>query len=73
MPRQTTPSLRRHKRSGNAYAYFNRQQVWFGPFDDPCASRKPCDGPQRAVSGPRPGYPAAPLEQLSTGRMIVTP
>ena len=29
------PSLRRHKRSGNGYAKFNGQQVWFGPFDDP--------------------------------------
>ena len=29
------PSLRKHKRSGHAYAKFNGRQEWFGPFDDP--------------------------------------
>ena len=28
------PELKRHKRSGNAYARFNGRQVWFGPFDE---------------------------------------
>ena len=30
-----TPALRRHKRSGNAYARFDGRQLWFGPFEDP--------------------------------------
>ena len=28
------PTLRRHKRSGRAYARFNGRQIWFGPYDD---------------------------------------
>ena len=32
---QPAPALKRHKRSGNAYARFNGRQLWFGPFDGP--------------------------------------
>lgn len=35
MPRHSTPTLRRHKRSGHSYARFDGRQVWFGPFEDP--------------------------------------
>lgn len=35
MPKVSTPTLRRHKRAGNAYAYFNGRQVSFGRYDDP--------------------------------------
>lgn len=30
-----SPTLRRHKRSGHAYARFDGRQLWFGPYDDP--------------------------------------
>ncbi|MBK7875944.1 MAG: site-specific integrase [Planctomycetes bacterium] len=30
-----SPTLRRHKRSGHAYARLDGRQVWFGPYDDP--------------------------------------
>jgi len=35
MKKEPPPTLRRHKRSQNGYARFNRRQVWFGPYDDP--------------------------------------
>ena len=28
------PTLRRHKRSGHAFAKFNGRQIWFGPWDE---------------------------------------
>jgi len=30
-----SPTLRRHKRSGHAYARLSGRQVWFGSYDDP--------------------------------------
>jgi hypothetical protein len=35
MPTKSTPTLRRHKSSGHAYARFDGHQIWFGRHDDP--------------------------------------
>ena len=35
MPKNSTPTLRRHKSSGHAYARFDGHQIWFGRHDDP--------------------------------------
>ena len=34
MKKKRSPALRRHRRSGNAYARLDGRQVWFGPYDD---------------------------------------
>jgi hypothetical protein len=34
MPKNSTPTLRRHKSSGHASARFGGHQIWFGRHDD---------------------------------------
>jgi len=35
-----SPTLRRHRRSGHAYARLGGRQVWFGPYEDPETHRR---------------------------------
>jgi integrase len=35
-----TPTLRRHRRSGHAYARLGGHQVWFGPYEDPATHER---------------------------------
>ena len=37
---QKSPTLRRHRRSGHAYARLSGRQVWFGPYEDPETHRR---------------------------------
>jgi len=40
MPRKKTPTLRRHKASGHAYANLDGRQEWFGRYDDPATHQR---------------------------------